>query len=180
MTLQVGQLLKNRYRIQRILGEGGMGTVYMAQDQLLDRPRAIKELDPDPLADEAELHQARLQFECEAQALKKLRHPSLPHVSDYFSIDEYDYLVMDYVEGQSLSDILASKQRPTEPLAYEWLTQIVDVLSYCHQHNIIHLRLSQCLLSAVPRPRPAAAGCLGPSHFAASRPVSASPDRAEP
>jgi serine/threonine-protein kinase len=153
MTLEEGHLLKNRYRIQRVLGEGGMGTVYMAQDQLLDRPRAIKELYPDPLADEAELHEARLQFECEAQALKKLRHPNLPHVSDYFSIDEYDYLVMDYVEGRSLAEILANKQRPTEHLAYEWLTQIVDVLNYCHQNHIIHRDIKPANLIRTPDKR---------------------------
>jgi serine/threonine-protein kinase len=153
MTLEEGHVLKNRYRIQRILGEGGMGTVYMAQDQLLDRPRAIKELYPDPLAGEAELHQARLQFECEARALKSLRHPSLPHVSDYFSVDEYDYLVMDYVEGRSLADILDSKKRPTEPLAYEWLTQIVDVLSYCHQNQVIHRDIKPANLIRTPDSR---------------------------
>ena len=153
MTLEVDQLLKDRYRIQRVLGEGGMGTVYMAQDQLLDRPRAIKELCPDPLADEAQLHEARLQFENEARALKRLRHPSLPHVSDYFSVDEYDYVVMDYVEGPSLADILASKQRPTEPLAYEWMRQIVDVLSYCHEHNIIHRDIKPANLIRTPDKR---------------------------
>jgi serine/threonine-protein kinase len=130
-----------------------MGTVYMAQDQLLDRPRAIKELDPDPLADESELHQARLQFENEAKALKRLRHPSLPHVSDYFSIDEYDYLVMDYVQGRSLAEILAGKQRPTEPLAYEWMTQIVEVLHYCHKNNIIHRDIKPANLIRTPDKR---------------------------
>jgi serine/threonine-protein kinase len=153
MTLEEGHVLKNRYRIQRVLGEGGMGTVYMAQDLLLDRPRAIKELYPDPLADEAELHQARLQFECEAKALKKLRHPSLPHVSDYFSVDEYDYLVMDYVEGPSLADILASKKRPTESTAYEWLNQISDVLAYCHQNQIIHRDIKPANLIRTPDKR---------------------------
>jgi serine/threonine-protein kinase len=153
MTLEIGQVLKDRYRIERILGEGGMGTVYMAQDQLLDRPRAIKELYPDPLADEAKLHQARLQFENEAKALKGLRHPSLPHVSDYFSIDEYDYVVMDYVEGRSLADILQGKQRPTEPLAYEWLKQVVDVLNYCHEHHIIHRDIKPANLIHTPDKR---------------------------
>ena len=97
----------SHYRITAKLGEGGMGTVYMAQDQLLDRPRAIKELYPDPLADEAKLHQARLQFENEAKALKGLRHPSLPHVSDYFSIDEYDYLVINDDFAHALIDLQA-------------------------------------------------------------------------
>jgi serine/threonine protein kinase len=67
-----------------------------------------------------------------------LRHKNLPHVNDYFSIDENDYLVMDYVQGESLADILKRKKRPTEPLLYIWLMQILDALAYCHKHNIIH------------------------------------------
>ncbi|MBN1581494.1 MAG: serine/threonine protein kinase [Anaerolineae bacterium] len=138
MSIQVGQMLKGRYRIQAILGEGGMGTVYLAQDTLLDRPRAIKELYSDPLADEAKLIAARTQFEREAKALSELRHKNLPHVNDYFSIDENDYLVMDYIQGESLADILGRKKRPTEPLLCIWLDQILDALAYCHQHNVIH------------------------------------------
>lgn len=153
MALAINQLLKDRYRIQSILGEGGMGTVYMAQDTLLDRPRAIKELYPDPLASEAKLLAARKQFEQEAQALAKLRHPSLPHVSDYFSVDEYDYLVMDYVEGESLADILDRKKRPSEPLASDWLAQILDALNYCHSHHIVHRDIKPANLILTPEGR---------------------------
>jgi serine/threonine protein kinase len=138
MSIQIGQVLKGRYRIQSILGEGGMGTVYQAQDLLLDRARAIKELYPDPVADEAKLYATRLQFKREAEALSKLRHRNLPHVSDYFSIDENDYLVMDYIAGQSLADILGEKKRPTERLVYSWLKQILDALEYCHKHRVLH------------------------------------------
>jgi len=136
--LKIGQVLKGRYRIQAILGEGGMGTVYLAQDTLLDRPRAIKELCPDPLADEARLLAARAQFEREARVLRGLRHKNLPHVSDYFSIDENDYLVMDYIQGESLADLLGRKKRPTERLLYIWLDQILDALEYCHRHHVLH------------------------------------------
>lgn len=138
MSLQAGQVLKTRYLIYSTLGEGGMGTVYLAQDLLLDRRCAIKELYSDPLAGEAELLAARAQFEREAQALSRLRHKNLPHVSDYFSIDENDYLVMDYVEGESLADLLARKKRPTEQLLYGWLRQILSALEYCHQNGVIH------------------------------------------
>ena len=150
MTLEIGQVLKDRYRIESVLGEGGMGTVYMAHDTLIDRPRAIKELYPDPLASEAKLHAARKQFEQEAQALASLRHQNLPHVSDYFSVDEYDYLVMDYVEGESLADVLDRKKRPTEPLALDWLAQILDALTYCHSHHIVHRDIKPANLILTP------------------------------
>ena len=115
-----------------------MGTVYLAQDLFMDRPRAIKELYPDPLADEAKLLASRRQFKREAEALGKLRHRNLPHVSDCFSVDEYDYLVMDYAAGESLADILARNKRPTERLVYGWLDQILDALEYCHKHHVLH------------------------------------------
>ena len=68
MSVQIDQVLKDRYRIQSILGEGGMGTVYLAQDLLMDRPRAIKELYPDPLAGEAKLLASRQQFRRDIKA----------------------------------------------------------------------------------------------------------------
>jgi serine/threonine-protein kinase len=138
MSVETGHTLKGRYRIEKVLGEGGMGTVYLAQDLLMDRTRAIKELYPDPLADESKLLAARIQFRREAEALSQLRHRNLPHVSDYFSIDENDYLVMDYVAGESLADILARKKRPTERLVYGWLKQILNAMDYCHRNHILH------------------------------------------
>jgi len=153
MSLTPGTTLKDRYQIERVLGEGGMGTIYLAQDLLLDRPRAVKEMYPDPLADEAKLHAARLQFEREARALTKLRHRNLPHVSDYFSVDENDYLVMDYIEGESLADILARNKRPTEQLVYDWLRQILDALEYCHKHNVLHRDIKPANLILTPEGR---------------------------
>jgi len=153
MSAEIGQVLKGRYRIQSILGEGGMGTVYLAQDLLLDRPRAIKELYPDPLADEAKLHAARVQFEREAQALSKLRHRNLPHVSDYFAVDENDYLVMDYIAGESLADILTRRKRPTERLVYSWLKQILDALDYCHRNHVLHRDIKPANIILTPEGR---------------------------
>ena len=153
MSLEVGQLVKERYHIESILGEGGMGTVYLAQDTLFDRQRAIKELYPDPLSSEAQLLAARAQFEQEALTLSKLRHRNLPHVSDHFSIDENDYLVMDYIEGESLADILARNKRPTESLVYDWLVQVLDALEYCHRHHVLHRDVKPANLIVTPENR---------------------------
>jgi serine/threonine-protein kinase len=153
MSLEIGQLVKERYRIEAILGEGGMGTVYLAQDVLFDRQRAIKELCPDPLSSEAQLLASRAQFEQEALTLSKLRHRNLPHVSDHFSVDENDYLVMDYVQGESLADILARGKRPTESLVYDWLVQILDALEYCHRHQVLHRDIKPANLIVTPEGR---------------------------
>ncbi len=153
MAVRIGQVLKGRYQIESILGEGGMGTVYLARDLLTDRLRAIKELFPDPLADEARLQAARLQFRREAEALSKLRHSNIPRVSDYFDIDENDYLVMDFIEGESLADILGHKKRPTERLTYAWLEQILDALDYCHRHQVLHRDVKPANIILTPEGR---------------------------
>jgi len=153
MSVRTGEVLKGRYQIESILGEGGMGTVYLARDLLTDRLRAIKELYPDPLADEARLRAARLQFRREAEALSKLRHSNIPRVSDYFDLDENDYLVMDFIEGESLADILSRKKRPTERLAYAWLEQILDALDYCHRHQVLHRDVKPANIILTPEGR---------------------------
>ncbi len=99
--------LQNRYRIDRVLGGGGMGQVYLAHDtRLADRPCAIKKLIPDPYASPDEQAQAARQFHHEAATLAHLSHPNLPNVYDYFEQEGCFYLVMDYVKGENLDDRL--------------------------------------------------------------------------
>ena len=94
MPLATGQILKDRYRIVKLLGQGGFGAVYRAWDTVLERPCAIKEnLDSRPHAER--------QFQREAKILARLNHPNLPDVKDYFVIEgQGQYLVMDFVEGE--------------------------------------------------------------------------------
>ncbi len=104
MTLDIGSILNDRYRIEGQLGKGGMGTVYLAYDQTLDIKVALKEnLNPDP--------DSEAQFKREAKLLASLRHPNLPRVTDHFILDEIQYLVMDYIEGDDLQTIL-TRQPP--------------------------------------------------------------------
>ena len=100
MPLSTGQLLRDRYRIDALLGQGGMGTVYDAHDTALNLRCAIKE---NLVLTEA----AERQFEHEAQLLAKLRHNGLPRVIDHFIIaGQGQYLVMDFVEGKDLRERL--------------------------------------------------------------------------
>src|ERR687884_1351840 len=92
-------LLQNRYLVERQIGQGGMGAVYVATDERFGSTVALKETffsDPG----------LRKAFEREARLLNHLRHPALPRVSDHFTEDEGQFLVMEYIQGEDLSDML--------------------------------------------------------------------------
>jgi len=134
MTLKPGSTLNNRYRILSILGQGGMGAVYKAQDDNLDIPVAVKE--NLFLSDEY----AR-QFRREANILASLRHPNLPHVTDYFTIDgQGQYLVMNYIEGEDLRKRIERLGCIPEKEAIIIGASICDALTYLHQRipSVVH------------------------------------------
>jgi eukaryotic-like serine/threonine-protein kinase len=127
MTLSSGQLLAGRYRILRLLGQGGMGAVYLAEDvRLPGRQVAVKENFDPSLG-------GRGQFEREAIMLARLKHPSLPQVTDHFVLPSGEqYLVMEYVAGESLDEILARRGAPPEAEVLGWIDQVMDALEYMH------------------------------------------------
>src|SRR5690606_4346228 len=95
-----GTILRQRYQISNIVGQGGMGSIYRAEDlRLPGRFCAIKEVQTNPEATPETQTQAQQQFLQEASILARLDHPNLPKVSDFFNQDGRDYLVMDYVPG---------------------------------------------------------------------------------
>jgi serine/threonine-protein kinase len=139
MQLTPGAEIQDRYRIIGLLGQGGMAAVYCAHDKVLDRLVAIKQLLPDPQSSQKAVGQAREQFRREAQVLATLAHDNLPRVTDYFSLDGVEYLVMDYIEGQSLYDVVAKAENGLdEARVLDWADQILSALEYIHVHGIIH------------------------------------------
>jgi serine/threonine-protein kinase len=135
MPLSPGQVLNNRYRIVRLLKQGGFGAVYRAWDINMECPRALKEnLDVSS--------EAQRQFKSEARILGDLNHPNLPRVIDHFMIpDQGQYLVMDFVEGDDLSQMLKQTGGPLDTnQALEWIGQICDALEYLHSRTppVIH------------------------------------------
>ena len=127
-------VLQNRYRIVRLLGQGGMGAVYEALDERLDTTVALKE---SLFADE----RLRKQFEREAKLLAGLHHPALPRVSDHFAEGEGQFLVMQFIPGDDLSQMMARKQGPFPPhQVLTWGDQLLDALDYLHtqEPQIIH------------------------------------------
>lgn len=125
MPLVSGSILQNRYRIEALLRRGGMGAVYRAIDLTFGTPVAIKEnLEVSPAA--------QRQFSREAAILHQLHHTNLPRVTDYFAVsNQGQYLVMDYIEGQDLEDVLANGPVP-EAKALSWIVQVLEALEYLH------------------------------------------------
>jgi len=134
--LASNSIVNNRYLIVKKIGQGGMGAVYQVTDtqnghQLL----ALKEMS-DSAVDPAERPQMVAQFEQEARLLQRLNHPNLPYVTDKFSVGDRHYLVMEYINGRTLHEMLAHTQRPfDEPLVVHWANQLCDVLGYLHSQT---------------------------------------------
>jgi serine/threonine protein kinase len=127
-------VLQNRYRIVRQLGSGGMGAVYEAVDQRLDATVAIKETFS---VDD----RLRRQFEQEARLLAQLSHPALPRVSDYLTEDGRAFLVMQFIAGDDLAQIISHQPGPfPQNQVIAWADQLLDALIYLHtrERRIIH------------------------------------------
>jgi serine/threonine-protein kinase len=128
-----GTVLQRRYLIDRLLGGGGMGMVYLARDQRLsNRPCAIKEM-VDHFIDPNQRIEANEYFAREADTLAQLKHPAIPAISDRFDDQNRHYLVMEYVQGRNLEEELAVRGGPLpEGLILDVARQLCDVLAYLH------------------------------------------------
>ena len=122
-----------RYEILQTLGQGGMGVVYLARQKKLDRLVAIKAISP-YLAQEPEV---RERFAAEASVLARLSHPNIVTLYDYIEEPDALYLVMEYVEGKPLSEILKAGPLPLESIR-KYFHQILDAFAYAHSKGIIH------------------------------------------
>ncbi len=135
--LSTGTILRNRYRIDEPIGHGGMGSVYLAEDLRLEGRRcAVKAIRFDATLEPAAIAELQRQFSREASVLARLDHPNLPKVSDHFTEEGCDYLVMDYVAGRNLKELMDDARRTGRFLpAFEvlgWARQLCDALNYMH------------------------------------------------
>lgn len=131
----VGTTLDNRYRIESIIGRGGMSTVYKAQHLFLQRDVAIKIMQ-EHLATNVE---GRMRFQREAQAAASLSHPNIIAVTEFgVGAGGEPYMVMDYLEGKSLADVLRERVRAQPGLALEIFKQVAAALQHAHEKGIVH------------------------------------------
>lgn len=131
--LTLGTVLENKYRITKLLGKGGWGSVYLAEHMQLGNLWAIKEIDLS--------RQGRVNLLAEPEILKKLKHPSLPRIIDIFQLDKCLYIVEDYFAGVSLKELLKEREACSEQNVLMWARQLTEILNYLHQqqpHPIIY------------------------------------------
>ncbi|HUV89005.1 MAG TPA: serine/threonine-protein kinase, partial [Anaerolineae bacterium] len=138
MPLVPGQMVHGRYRVINLLSQGGMGAVYEAMDTALKVRCALKEMVPYPGTMGSALPELREQFQQEAQLLAGLRHPNLPRVSDHFEEDGNAYLVMDFVYGRRLDEVVAQEGALPEKEVLSWARQLMEALAHCHAEGVIH------------------------------------------
>jgi len=133
---QSGDLLNNRYKVISLIGQGGMSNVYLVEDEVLKSRWALKEmLGVFTGGDKNEILE---QFKKEARILAGIKHPSLPRVFDFFEEDSRYYLVMEYVEGSSMEEII-SKEAPLPPdRVVKWGVQLCGVLELLHEKGIVY------------------------------------------
>ena len=130
--LEVGSLLDGKYKILNEIGRGGMSVVYLALNERANKTWAVKEVRKDGGNDSAVVGRNLV---AETEMLKKLSHPNLPSIIDVIDQDDSFIIVMDYIEGKSLQDLLEAEgpQRPEKVI--EWAKQLCDVLGYLHSRR---------------------------------------------
>lgn len=144
--IKPGETLQNRYRVERQIGQGGMGAVYVALDERFDTTVAIKET----LCMDDNFRKA---IEREARLLSSLTHPSLPRVSDHFEENDSQFLVMEFIEGDDVASILEREGRPFPvDKVLAWADDLLDGLDYLHNQSlpVIHRDIKPQNLKITP------------------------------
>ena len=130
--LEVGTLLDGKYKILNEIGHGGMSVVYLALNERANKTWAVKEVRKDGGNDEEVVSQGLV---AETEMLKKLSHPNLPAIIDVIDREDSFIIVMDYIEGKSLQDVVNASGPQDAETVVEWARQLCDVLGYLHSRR---------------------------------------------
>ena len=129
-----GQLINDRYEIEKLVGEGGMANVYLARDTILDRKVAVKVLRGDLAGDEKFVRR----FQREALSASSLSHPNIVEIYDVGEDEGNFYIVMEYIEGKTLKQLIKKRGVLSLPEAIDIMLQLLDALASAHDSYIIH------------------------------------------
>lgn len=127
--LEIGSLVDGKYKILNVVGKGGMSVVYLAMNERANKQWAIKEVRKDGVQDFEVVKQNLI---VETDILKNLNHPNLPSIIDVIDREDSFLIVMDYIEGKALSDVLKEYGAQPQEYVIEWAKQLCDVLGYLH------------------------------------------------
>src|SRR5579859_2548508 len=129
-------MLKGQYLVLDVIGKGGMGAVYLAMDTITRRRVAVKEMGTSFVTPDR-LNEIYTRFAQEANILRRLNHPNLPRFYEYFHENGRSYIVMDYIEGETLAHLLAANSWQPLPVAdvIRYAKQLCDVLNYLHTYH---------------------------------------------
>lgn len=129
-----GQLINDRYEIEKLIGEGGMANVYLARDTILDRKVAVKVLRGDLAGDDKFVRR----FQREALSASSLSHPNIVEIYDVGEDEGNFYIVMEYIEGKTLKALIKKRGVLTLPETIDIMLQLLDALASAHDSYIIH------------------------------------------
>ena len=129
-----GELVNDRYEIEKLIGEGGMANVYLAKDTILDRKVAVKVLRGDLAGDEKFVRR----FQREALAASSLSHPNIVEIYDVGEDNGNFYIVMEYIDGKTLKQLIKKRGVLTLPETIDIMMQLLDALATAHDSYIIH------------------------------------------
>ncbi|MDZ4834283.1 MAG: serine/threonine-protein kinase [Candidatus Melainabacteria bacterium] len=149
-VLKLGELFADRYQVEALLGVGGMGSVYRVFDNETKQTVALKVLNTASLSDAG----ARRRFVREARNSLSLQHPHIVRVTDFaMSTDNLPYMVMEYLQGESLADLLMKSGPLTLARFITTFSQIMGALSYAHDQGIVHRDIKPSNIMFVPTSR---------------------------
>ena len=133
MATALGTVIDGKYELLKQIGQGGMSVVYLAMDKRLNKQWAVKEIRKRSKVANGDVCIQTLITE--ANLMKRLDHPAVPRIVDIIENEQVIYVVMDYIEGESLDKVLTAFGPQPQDVVIDWAKQLADALNYLHSQN---------------------------------------------
>ncbi|MCP4582585.1 MAG: CHASE2 domain-containing protein [candidate division Zixibacteria bacterium] len=136
--LPVGSTNFGRYQVLEAIGQGAMGMVYKGLDPAIDRPVALKTIRLDNIVNSDEMHELKIRLDREAKAAGQLSHPNIVTIYDVGEEQSMQYIAMEFLDGQTLEELIESKQHWNYKTLCKLMIQICEALDFAHERGIVH------------------------------------------